>query len=113
MEATALDNLVNREEILEICYWYKGEGFGDQFTPLSIAPFVNVDPTQIKQAFGELSDSGKMTLGEDGTYRFTDTGGKEAGKLFVESFNEMQQPAHYECADGCCDGDDHSNCNPH
>ena len=54
-----------------------------------------------------------MTLGEDGTYRFTDTGGKEAGKLFVESFNEMQQPAHYECADGCCDGDDHSNCNHH
>ena len=43
-------------------------------------------------------------------YKFTDTGLKLAGKLFVETFQEMQQPGHYECHDGCCEGDDHSKC---
>jgi|TARA_B100000315_G_scaffold254068_1_gene294320 hypothetical protein len=113
MEATALKYLVNCEEILEICFWYKGEGFGEKFTSNSISPFVNFDVAQIELTLGELCVNGKMAQEEDGSFRFTDTGIKEAGKLFIDSFNEMQQPSHYECVDGCCDGDDHSNCNHH
>ena len=31
---SALDRLVNREEVLQICYWCEGEGFGDVFSPV-------------------------------------------------------------------------------
>ena len=36
----ALDRMIVREDVLQICYWYQGEGFGDTFTPKSMMPFL-------------------------------------------------------------------------
>ncbi|WP_283647172.1 hypothetical protein [Marinovum algicola] len=39
-DAQALDRLIEQEDVLQICYWYQGEGFGESFTPLAVLPFL-------------------------------------------------------------------------
>lgn len=102
--------LLNKEEVLEICFWYKGEGFGEVFTTKALTPFLNLEPNQVDIILKDLCFSGSMKKLSNGQYKLTTSGSKKGGKLFIDSFHEMQQPGHYECLDGCCDGDDHSNC---
>jgi len=107
--SSALENLVNREEVLQICYWYEGEGFGSVFAASTLEPFLRTEPEAIEVAFGDLETRGHLRSTQGG-YEFTDAGRKEGGRLFADSFADFQRPAHGECEAGCCDGDDHSQC---
>ncbi len=112
LEPGALDRLVDREEVLQICYWYQGEGLGDIFNPGLLAPFLNRVPHAIDAALGQLAQLGYLEhvcLPAPG-YRLTGEGKKQAGRLFSESFADFQKSSHGECDAGCCDGDDHSKC---
>ena len=110
--SSALDRLVEREEVLQICYWYQGEGLGDIYNPALLAPFLNRPPQTIAATLRELAQHGDLesvalpTVG----YRLTATGKKKAGLAFAESFADFQKASHGECDAGCCDGDDHSRC---
>lgn len=112
----ALDRLANREEVLQICYWYQGEGFGDIYSARVLHPFLNCELQAIETALKELAARGELEQVADsgGTsiadYRFTDRGRKEAGRLFADGFSDFQKQGHGECDAGCCDGDDHSRC---
>ena len=111
-ESPALDRLVDREEVLQICYWYVGEGLGEIYSPALLAPFLNRPSSAIESALRELSAQGDLepvampTAG----YRLTASGKKKAGHLFAESFSDFQKQGHGECDAGCCDEDDHSRC---
>ena len=107
--ADALTRLVNREEVLQICYWYQGEGFGERYDAAALRPFLNCDEASIEVALRELADKGEL-LTADAGYRFSDSGRREAARLFADSFADFQKQGHGECAAGCCDGDDHSQC---
>ena len=108
----ALQRLVNREDILQICYWYQGEGLGDIYNAKSLQPFLNCDEVLIETTFNELICDGYLEIVSAPTqgYRFTENGKKEGGKLFADSFADFQKAGHGECAAGCCDDDDHSQC---
>ena len=108
--AHALQRLVNREEVLQICYWYQGEGFGDRYDAAVLRPFLNCDEQAIQAALDDLTERGDLELAAAGGYRFTAKGRSEAGRLFADSFAELQKQGHGECDAGCCDGDDHSRC---
>ena len=111
-DSGALDRLVNREEVLQICYWFQGEGLGEVYSPQLLGPFLGCPPAEIDASLRELAQSGELepvaqpTLG----YRLTPEGRKKAGRLFAESFSDFQKQGHGECDAGCCDGDDHSQC---
>ena len=107
-----LDRLFNREEVLQICYWYQGEGFGDIYSPPVLNTFLNCQLEEIAHALLELHELGYLITVEGIalTYKFTAKGKKEGGRLFVDSFADLQKAQHGECAAGCCDGDDHSQC---
>lgn len=105
----ALSRLVNREEVLQICYWLQGEGFGDHYGAALLRPFLQCDEASIGVALVELAARGDLE-DEGGRYRFTDKGRHEAGQLFADSFSDFQKQGHGECDAGCCDGDDHSKC---
>ncbi len=107
----ALDSLKAREEILEICYWYQGEGLGLTFSPQSVMPFLQTSPSRVAETFEELADAGDLRRGERG-YEFTAEGRRKAARMFVETFTDFQQPGHGECQDGCCDGDQPCQLNP-
>ncbi len=108
----ALDRLVNREDVLQICYWCEGEGFGDIFSPAILSPFLNFEQSAISAALNELETDGllKEISTTAGSYSFTDKGRKQGGRLFGDTFADYARQGHGECADGCCDGDDHSQC---
>lgn len=107
--ATRLQQLARREDVLQICYWFQGEGFGDIYTAALLRPFLNCDETQIDAALHELAERGALQRVDAG-YRFTASGRREAGRLFADEFADFQKQGHGECAAGCCDGDDHSRC---
>jgi len=108
----ALDRLVNREEILQICYWYQGEGLGNVYSAKTIQPFLNYDEDLIEIAFKELIDEGcfELATGSIKGYSFTEKGKTQGGRLFADSFADFQKAGHGECAAGCCDDGDHSQC---
>ena len=108
----ALNRLVNREDVLQICYWCEGEGFGDVFSSTILSPFLNFEPSAIAAALDELHSEGclKLVSSSASGYTFTDKGKKEGGRLFGDTFADYARQGHGECADGCCDGDDHSQC---
>lgn len=111
-ESSALDRLVNREEVLQICYWYQGEGLGDVYSPTLLKPFLDRESNDIDSALQGLVQEGYLqpvTTPTSG-YGLTATGKKQAGYLFAESFVDFQKASHGECDAGCCDGDDHSKC---
>ena len=105
----ALTRLVNREEVLQLCYWFQGEGFGDRYDAALLRPFLHNDDVAIEVALRELVTSGDLQV-DAVHYRFTDKGRREAGRLFAEGFADFQKQGHGECDAGCCDGDDHSKC---
>ena len=105
----ALARLVNREEVLQICYWFRGEGFGERYDAGLLRPFLQCNETMINTALSDLVERGDMQT-DAGHYRFTDKGQREAGQLFAEGFADFQKQGHGECDAGCCDGDDHSKC---
>jgi hypothetical protein len=109
----ALDRLVNREDVLQICFWRSGEGFGEVCTAQSIQPFLACNAEAIDSALQELVSEGQLeptVSGEQTGYRLTAKGKKMGGALFADTFAENQRQGHGECPAGCCDGDDHSKC---
>lgn len=106
----ALARLVNREEVLEIGYWYQGEGFGDVFDAQVLLPFLKHDAETIAAVLLDLSAAGDLLPAGTGGYCFSEQGRRKAGRLFAEHFADLQKPTHGECEAGCCDGDDHSKC---
>lgn len=108
----ALERLTRRDDVLEICFWYRGEGFGDVFSPRALTPFLAVDEAVVEAALGELAAEGKMRAVERG-YIFTDAGRRRAGQMFAESFVDFQRPAHGECEGDCCGEDEQDACGDH
>lgn len=107
-----IDRLFNREEVLQICYWYQGEGFGDTYNSQVLGTFLNCGEEAINLALLELFEQGflKQVDGADDSYQFSNEGKKRGGQLFADNFSGLQKAQHGECAAGCCDGDDHSQC---
>ena len=107
----ALARLAHREEVLQICYWYHGEGFGERFEAALLHPFLACDAAVIERALLELVAQGDLQAAPGATgYCFTERGRREAGRLFADGFADFQKQGHGECDAGCCDGDDHSKC---
>jgi len=108
----ALDRLVNREEVLQICFWLNGEGFGDVYSATTIAPFLNCEVEAIEKALEDLLVDGHLqqASGSQLGYKFSEKGKKQGGRLFADTFSEYTRQGHGECPAGCCDGDDHSQC---
>lgn len=102
----ALQRLRRRDEVLEICFWYRGEGFGEVFTAGALTPFLNASGGEVETALTELVAAGQMQALAQG-YVFTDAGRRRAGRMFAESFVDFQRPAHGECEGDCCGEDEH------
>ena len=111
-EGSALDRLVNREEVLSICFWFQGEGFGEVYRAAEMETFLNCNASSISAALKELVAEGHLEeiAGQPEAFQFTEAGKKQGGRLFGDAFSDLTRQGHGECADGCCDGDDHSNC---
>ena len=93
------------DELLELLYWFEGEGFGGVATLEGIARFTTIEERAVRHTLARLVDRGDVILDSDGgmEYRLTHTGRREAARRFAAEFAPMLSQGHGECSDPHCD----------
>lgn len=99
-----LDDIYWRDEILQVMYWYKGEGFGDSVAVRDLQTFLTVEPALIAAHLEKLVESGYLQREESASlprYSFTPFGAKEGARRFADEFADLINQGHGECAPDC------------
>ncbi len=99
-KSEALRALYWRSEILQVMYWLRGEGFGDQVDPGLLERFLGVEARLGVQYLDRLVEDGYVVR-TGGRYALSDVGLQEGGLEFAMSFEELTRPAHGECSADC------------
>jgi hypothetical protein len=107
---SALDSLRWRDEILQVMYWYQGEGFGEYVTPRDLVTFMAASEVAVAEHLDRMSDEGYVQREEDDgeevskptRYRLTEWGSKEGGRRFADEFSGLTGQAHGECNNPNC-----------
>lgn len=100
----ATNDIARRDELLELLYWFEGEGFAGAATLDAIARFVALPPREVSDALDTLCHRGDVIVdAATGEYRLTDTGRREGARRFADSFAPMLAQGHGECNDPQCD----------
>ncbi len=99
------DAIAREDELLELLYWFEGEGFGGVATLASITRFTSIDESVVQRTLNRLTARGDVVLdmASGGEYRLTDTGRREAARRFAAEFAPMLSQGHGECSDPNCD----------
>ena len=99
-----LDDLYWRDEILQILYWFRGEGLGEAVAACDLVPFLAADEPFIQLQLGRLVGEGYVAgqAGAPPTYQLTELGVKEGGRRFADEFAGLTGQAHGECNNPNC-----------
>lgn len=99
-----LDAIRWRDEILQILYWFRGEGLGEAVTPADLAPFLSAAPAPVREHLERLAEAGYVERleGAPARYRLTDWGIQEGGRRFADEFAGLTDQAHGECNNPGC-----------
>lgn len=101
-----LNDLFWRDEILQIMYWFQGEGFGEEVTAVDLRRFLSPDAPDLEPHLKAMTKDGWLSAVENNCYRLTELGRKEGARRFADAFESMTKPAHGECSADCdCQGD--------
>jgi hypothetical protein len=99
-KSEALRGLFWRSEILQVMYWLRGEGLGDEVTPAVIDRFLGVDAAIAVTYLDRLVEDGHLTR-EGEAYALSAAGAAEGAEEFEAAFAELTRPAHGECSADC------------
>lgn len=93
-----------QDEILELLYWLEGEGFAaGSSTRAGLVRFLAQPEKEVTRALGRLMDREDVSLRDDGEYRLTENGRREAARRFAAEFAPLLSQGHGECSDPDCD----------
>lgn len=92
-----------QDEILQVMYWMRGEGFGEKVGIADLQRFLEAPDEVMSANLRQLIKNGLVALDESGKYELTANGVKEGGRRFADEFEGMLNPGHYECNDPDCD----------
>jgi hypothetical protein len=99
-KSESLRALYWRSEILQVLYWLRGEGFGEQVDAPLLERFLGLEARVGLQYLDRLVEEGYVERFGD-RYALSETGLREGGLEFAMSFEEMTRPAHGECSADC------------
>ncbi|MDQ6927644.1 MAG: hypothetical protein M3159_03150 [Actinomycetota bacterium] len=99
-KSEALQAMFWRSEILQVMYWLRGEGFGDQVDPSLLERFLGVDAGIGVQYLDRLVIEGYVEPAGD-RYMLSELGSREGALEFASSFSELTRPTHGECSADC------------
>lgn len=110
-ESEALEDLRWRDEILQLMYWMRGEGFGKEVQIQDVLRFMDTDELTIAKHLTTLAQEGNVEVLEEESgsssarrYRFTQQGVEEGRRRFIDEFEPMmKRGGHGECADPNCE----------
>jgi predicted transcriptional regulator len=100
-KSEALRALYWREEILQMMFWIKGEGFGDEVHPKVLERFLGVRSQIGIEYLDRLAEEGMLVKTPEGRYSLTDEGHKLGARGFADEFADLTKPGHGECGDDC------------
>ncbi len=97
--------IAREDELLELLYWFEGEGFGGVATVDGIARFTSLTAGLVRRTLDRLTARGDVVLDAGGTgeYRLTTPGRREAARRFAAEFAPLLSQGHGECSDPDCD----------
>ena len=96
----ALEELARRDDILELLFWMRGQGFADSLSVEEVARFLTHGEDQVAPSLEKLAALG--ALERDGErFRLSAEGLPEARRRFVDDFREMLADGHGECNFSC------------
>ena len=104
-EGGAGEGIAREDELLELLYWFEGEGFGGVASLDGIVRFTNLTEPLVRVTLESLLARGHVSLDVDRgeEYRLTEPGRKEAARRFAAEFAPMLSQGHGECSDPNCD----------
>lgn len=110
-----LDELYWRDEILQVMYWYQGEGFGDTVTVRDLKTFLPADEHLLGTQMDRMVVEGYLVRTDGAvtsSYAFTLYGLKEGARRFADEFAGLTAQGHGECGPDCphCKGVSRDSC---
>ena len=104
-EGGAGEGIAREDELLELLYWFEGEGFGGVASLDGIVRFTHLTEPLVRETLERLLARGHVSLDVDRgeEYRLTEAGRKEAARRFAAEFAPMLSQGHGECSDPNCD----------
>ena len=104
-EDAAGEGIAREDELLELLYWFEGEGFGGVANLEGIIRFTNLSEQLVRRTLDRLMARGDVRLdsGRGEEYRLTETGRREAARRFAAEFAPLLSQGHGECSDPSCD----------
>jgi len=95
-----------QDEILQVMYWMRGEGFGEKVTVAELKKFLTTSDEILAANLSELAKKKLVVFDIADFYELTEIGVKEGGRRFADEFDGMLKQGHYECDDPNCDCND-------
>ncbi len=100
-KSDALRALYWRDEILQLMFWIKGEGFGDRVDPALLERFLGVEAAIGVRYLERLVGEGLLATDNDDLYELTEEGHRHGARVFADEFAELTKPGHGECGPDC------------
>jgi hydrogenase maturation protease len=102
--SSPVDELKQRDEILQIMFWLHGEGFGPDVAPADVLRFVE-DEAAVRRTLGQLVEDGYAeALADPVRYRLTRLGVQEGRRRFMDEFEPyLARHGHGQCGSADCD----------
>ena len=99
------EGIAREDELLELLYWFEGEGFGGVASLDGIIRFSNLAEPLVRQTLDRLIARGDIALeaARGIEYCLTETGRREAARRFAAEFAPLLSQGHGECSDPNCD----------
>lgn len=99
-----LADLFWRDELLQILFWFEGEGFGEAVAARELLPFLDASEGLIAYHLERLVAEGaaRRVPGDPARYCLTEWGSKEGGRRFADEFSGLTHQAHLECNNPDC-----------
>lgn len=99
------NSIARRDEMLELLFWFEGEGLGSSATLPAMTRFLVRDEAVVRETLSDLLDRGLVVeaAGDPPEYLLTEIGRSEAGRRFADEFSELLSQGHGECNDPTCD----------
>ncbi len=104
MMADPLEAIRWRDELLQVLYWFRGEGLGESVAPQDLTVFLGAEAATVREQLERLVLEGYVEPadGDPNRFRLTEVGVKEGGRRFADEFAGLTGQAHGECSNPNC-----------
>jgi len=105
MTDDAGSDIARQDEMLELLFWFEGEGLGASATLPAMTRFLAQREERVRRTIADLLRRGLVVEagGDPAEYLLTESGRVEAGRRFADEFSELLGQGHGECNDPGCD----------